>query len=129
MSEIQVTTSLDSADHLVMGDRTQLEQVMLNLITNAVDAMAQLPAYSRKLEIGSRFDGQQVTVTVRDNGPGIAPALRDTIFAPLVTSKATGMGMGLAICKSIIEAHGGILRAESPATGAAFSFSIPAIAP
>lgn len=125
MSEISVTTRLGSEEYRVMGDRTQLEQVMLNLITNAVDAMVKLPAHRRKLEIESFVEEAQVTVAVRDNGPGIPAAVRDALFDPLVTTKASGMGMGLAICKSIVEAHRGVLSVESRETGAAFSFSIP----
>ena len=110
----------------VRGNRVQLQQVLLNLIMNAIDAMAARDE-PRILAIrSSRSDGDQVTVSVADTGSGISAQETDRIFAPLFTTKSAGMGMGLAICRSIIEAHEGRLwfTANAP-RGATFHFALP----
>jgi signal transduction histidine kinase len=96
----------------VTGDRIQLQQVLLNLITNAIDSMAAKEEGPRVLRVKSevRHDGG-VEVSVEDTGTGISPQDMDRIFSPLVTTKSGGMGMGLAICRSIVEAHDGRLWA------------------
>lgn len=93
----------------VLGDRVQLQQVLVNLIINAIEAMSVVKDRERRLTIGSSFDGQQVIVSVADTGTGINPEQLDQIFEPLFTTKSRGMGLGLSICRSIIEAHGGRL--------------------
>jgi signal transduction histidine kinase len=111
----------------VIGDRIQLQQVLLNLITNAIDAMAAKDG-PRVLCVKSevRPDGL-VEVSVEDTGTGIGPQDIDRVFNPLFTTKAGGMGMGLSICRSIIEAHAGKLWAVPNAPqGTAFRFSLPA---
>lgn len=112
---------------LVEGDRVQLQQVLLNLLMNGIEAMTGLE--DRRPEITVRIwraDSGDVLTTVRDNGPGIRPGDADQLFKPFHTTKAAGMGMGLAISRSIIEAHGGWLRIEqSQGPGAMFQISLP----
>ena len=110
-----------------LGDRVQLQQVIMNLIMNGADAMASIIERPRILQIELAHDeGQSVLVSIRDAGTGIDEAIRERIFEPLFTTKSTGMGMGLSICRSIVEAHGGCLWV-SPAKpyGADFQFTIP----
>jgi signal transduction histidine kinase len=111
----------------VRGDRIQLQQVLLNLITNAIEAMADRQGPRRLSIRAERHDGAGVFVSVADSGPGIGGQELEQIFNPLFTTKASGMGMGLAICRSIIEAHDGRLWA-TPNTpqGAVFQFMLPA---
>jgi signal transduction histidine kinase len=110
----------------IRGDRIQLQQVMLNLIMNAIEAMSEVSDDSRKLVIGSNVDAPDgVIVTVRDSGLGLKPESLDHLFDPFYTTKPTGMGMGLSICRSIIEAHGGRLCATGNAPwGAVFQFTL-----
>jgi signal transduction histidine kinase len=111
----------------VMASRVQLQQVILNLIMNAVEAMSSVTGRERRLTIGSRLDQPAtVTITVEDTGTGIDPAHLDRIFDPFFTTKAHGMGLGLSICRSIIEAHNGKLSA-SPWNpfGTVFYLSLP----
>jgi signal transduction histidine kinase len=109
----------------VRGDRIQLQQVLLNLITNAIDAMATKDG-ARLLRVRSEVnDAGGVIVSVADNGPGIGPQELEQIFNPLFTTKSGGMGMGLSICRSIVEAHGGRLWVESnKPEGAVFHFML-----
>jgi two-component system, LuxR family, sensor kinase FixL len=112
---------------LVFADRIQLQQVILNLIMNGIEAMSGVVDRSRELHISSgRHDSNGVLVAVRDSGKGIAPESLDHLFETFFTTKPDGMGMGLAICRSIIEAHGGRLWASpnSP-QGAVFQFTLP----
>lgn len=108
----------------VSGDRVHLSQVLLNLIINSMDAVQACPVGDRDVVIEARVVGSQVEVTVRDSGPGIPAADVDRVFEPLFSTKADGLGMGLAICRTIIEAHGGRLWAERnpQGRGAAFRF-------
>ncbi len=112
----------------IWGDRVQLQQVILNLIMNAIEAMGGVSEGSRELIIGTSEDTQgSVTVAVRDLGPGLKPETLDYLFDPFYTTKPAGMGMGLSICRSITEAHGGRLWAEANVPrGASFHFSLPA---
>ena len=111
----------------VIASRVQLQQVILNLIMNAVEAMSSVTGRERCLTIGSCLDQPAtLTITVEDTGIGIDPAHFDRIFDPFFTTKADGMGLGLSICRSIIEAHGGKLLA-SPRNpfGTSFYLSLP----
>jgi signal transduction histidine kinase len=110
----------------IRGDQVQLQQVLVNLITNAIDSMASQDG-ERVLCVGSELhDSGSVTVSVADTGKGVEPSDADRIFNPLVTSKAHGMGMGLSICRSIIEAHEGRLWVTAnPPRGAIFRFTVP----
>jgi signal transduction histidine kinase len=111
----------------VEGDRVQLQQVLLNLILNAIDAMSPIRDRARELTIVSRRDGPDtVLVEVRDTGPGLDPEHAERLFEPFFTTKAEGLGIGLSISRSIIEAHGGRLGTESNRSqGAVFRFSLP----
>ena len=107
----------------VLADPMQVEIVLRNLLANAFEALKSFDG-PRRIDIGLRVQADSIVATVRDSGPGIAPAMRERLFEPLATSSPSGMGMGLVICRSIIEAHGGRLWME-PGPGAAFHFSLP----
>jgi len=105
----------------------QFQQVLLNLIRNAIEAMSDAGGNKRELTISSAPapDGF-VCVNVIDTGPGITPEIAARLFQPFNTSKASGMGVGLSICRTIVESHGGRIWAEpNPAGGAAFHFTVP----
>jgi PAS domain S-box-containing protein len=122
-----VQTAFGEGLPLIEGDRVQLQQVVLNLIVNAVQAMGTVEQGPRELSITTdRAEPSGVLVAVKDSGPGLAPANLAQLFAPFYTTKADGLGMGLSICRSIIEAHGGRLWATNPPRGAIFSFTLPA---
>jgi PAS domain S-box-containing protein len=110
----------------VQGDRVQLQQVVLNLILNAVEAMGSVEAGARELSIITGQDQIGVRVAVRDSGPGIDPDHRERIFQTFYTTKSSGTGMGLSICRSIINGHGGRLWVEAnEPRGAVFQFTLP----
>lgn len=110
---------------LVLVDRVQIQQVLVNLLRNAVEAMAQSPQRDLTLSI-THLDTDKIEVSVADTGPGISEAIADRLFMPFVTTKSHGMGIGLAISKSIIEAHGGELTANpNPGGGTVFRFTLP----
>jgi C4-dicarboxylate-specific signal transduction histidine kinase len=113
---------------LVQGDRMQLQQAMLNLLVNAIEAMSSLDDGPRELTIGTaKHEPSAVLVTVRDSGPGVAPENSERISEPFCTTKSGGMGMGLSICRSIAQAHGGTLRlGTNVPRGALFQFTLPA---
>jgi signal transduction histidine kinase len=113
----------------VRGDRVQLQQVMLNLILNAVEAMSSIGEGTRELSISTeRCQAGGILVAVRDSGPGIEAEHRNRIFEPFYTTKTSGIGMGLSICRSIIEAHGGHLWTDANRPrGAVFRFTLPAV--
>jgi signal transduction histidine kinase len=125
---VSLTQRLASDLPAIVGDAVQLQQVLLNLIINGCDAMESVPARERKLLVTTSLDGAgYVCVHVSDNGPGIDAESLDRMFEPFVTSKPQRLGLGLAICRSIISAHDGHLSAENqPRRGAAFSFALPA---
>jgi signal transduction histidine kinase len=124
---ISLQTQLASGLPLVEGDRVQLQQVILNLTVNAVEAMVEVSEGSRDLLISTSFDARDVIVTVQDSGPGVKPEDLARLFDPFYTTKPTGMGMGLSICRSITEAHGGRLWATANIPqGASFHLSLPA---
>ena len=112
----------------VMGDRVQLQQVVLNLVVNACDAMQDNAMLDRRLIVRTDgVDGTRLEVTVADRGVGIAPDQLERVFEPFVTTKKTGMGLGLAVCRTIINAHGGRIWATNRADrGAIFHFEVPA---
>ena len=125
--EIALTLDLAPALPAVVGDRVQLQQVVLNLVMNAIEAMASVTARPRKLVIQSeRDDEDMVRVAVHDTGVGIAGSDVDRVFGAFFTTKPGGMGMGLSISRSIIEAHGGRLwAAPNEPHGAIFQFALP----
>jgi signal transduction histidine kinase len=110
-----------------VGDRIQLQQVILNLLLNGAEAMSEVTDRPRLLQISSRREGPDtVRVAVQDSGGGLDPAAAERIFEPFFTTKPSGMGMGLSICRSIIDGHGGRLWASSaPAQGAVLQFTVP----
>jgi signal transduction histidine kinase len=112
----------------IHGDRVQLQQVVLNLILNAVEAMNSVEAGARELVISTEQDHTGVLVAVRDSGPGIDPEHLERVFEAFYTTKSSGTGMGLSICRSIIDAHEGRLWAEAnEPRGAVFKFTLPAV--
>src|ERR1700730_17117485 len=124
----RVTLRRDFAPDLprVLGDRVQLQQVMLNLIMNSIDAMSMITDRTRELLIKSAKHPNGVLIQVQDSGPGIDPGQADRIFEPFFTDKPEGIGMGLSISRSIVESHGGRLWAVPGAGGALFEFTLPA---
>jgi PAS domain S-box-containing protein len=124
---VSVTTQLDPLAGLVLADPVQLQQVLLNLIINACEAMSGSAPSQRRLTIATRpvDEGRAIECSVADCGSGIRPGDTERIFQPFVTTKKQGLGLGLAICRSIIEAHGGRLWAENAADGpgAVFRFT------
>lgn len=123
---VTVATDLAPSISELSADRVQLQQVLLNLIVNASDAMADNPPRDRLLTITTVEEGHTVRISVTDRGPGVAAGLIDAVFEPFVTSKPQGLGLGLAICRSIIGAHGGrIWAANNSGRGATFSFVLP----
>jgi C4-dicarboxylate-specific signal transduction histidine kinase len=112
---------------LVQGDRVQLQQVLLNLILNAVEAMSSVDDASRELSISTGRGADEILIAVRDSGPGIDPEHVERVFQSFYTTKPEGIGMGLAICRSILDAHGGRLWADAnEPRGAVFKFTLPA---
>jgi PAS domain S-box-containing protein len=125
-NSVSVQTSLAEALFPVHGDRVQLQQLILNLLLNAIEAMGSSEARARELLISAEQGPKSALVAVRDSGPGIDPDCLERIFAAFYTTKCNGMGMGLSICRSIIEAHGGRLWAEAnEPRGALFQFTLP----
>jgi signal transduction histidine kinase len=113
----------------VSGDRTQLNQVVVNLAINAVQAMVQSATARRSISIRTMLsDPETVCCVVEDSGPGIDPTHLARLFDSFFTTKDTGMGMGLSICRSIVEAHDGHIEADNQSAlgGARFSFALPA---
>ena len=125
-NRVSLQTQLSDDVPLIVGDRIQLQQVILNLITNAIEAMSGVDERSRVVQVGSSKDESQgVRVAVRDSGPGLDPKSLDHLFTAFYTTKPQGMGMGLAISRSIIEAHGGRLWAvPNDGPGATFQFTL-----
>jgi PAS domain S-box-containing protein len=123
----RVSLRTDFASNLapVSGDPVQLQQVLINLVVNAIEAMRLYPDRTRELRIRSAKNAHGILVQVQDSGPGIKPELVDGIFEPFFTTKAEGIGMGLAISRSIIESHGGQLSLVSASRGALFQFILP----
>ena len=125
-NDVSVQTRLADGLFPIHGDRVQLQQVILNLILNAVEAMGSVEAGARDLLISTEQGLTGVLVAVRDSGPGIDPEHLERVFEAFYTTKSSGVGMGLSICRSIIDAHGGRLWAEAnEPRGAVFRFTLP----
>lgn len=124
---VELRSGIDTGLPPIIGDRVQLQQVVVNLMVNARQAMVEHGGRRLLTVTASRASPTEVAIAVRDSGPGIAPQNSERLFAPFFTTKPDGMGMGLAICRTIAEAHGGRLMAESPPGGGAiFSLILPA---
>jgi PAS domain S-box-containing protein len=129
-NKVSVETRLAEGSLAIHGDRVQLQQVLLNLILNAVEAMGSVEAGARELLVSTEQDHTGVLVAVRDSGPGIDATHLERVFEAFYTTKSGGTGMGLLICRSIIDAHGGRLwAAANEPRGAVFQFTLPAAQP
>jgi len=123
-SDIDVKIELQPGIPQLPIDKIQIQQVMINLLRNAAEAVQQ--SKRRELKISTRLDGDYASVSVADTGPGMPDDVAQRLFQPFVTTKSQGLGMGLAICRTIVEAHGGRLWAEpNPGGGTLFAFVLP----
>jgi PAS domain S-box-containing protein len=125
-NSVSVHTQLAEALPLIQGDGVQLQQVTLNLIINAIEAMSTSDERSRDLHITTAKSNDGVIVSVRDSGPGVDSTKLERIFDAFYTTKPSGLGMGLSICREIIEIHGGQLWATTNSRGAVFQYTLPA---
>ena len=127
MRHVGVDLALGAQPATIAGDRVQLQQLLLNLIFNAADAMADTPEAQRRVAIGTERVGGEIHLVVADRGPGIAEADLPRLFEAFWTTKTSGMGVGLPICRTIVLAHGGRLEASNaPGGGARFRAILPA---
>jgi two-component system sensor kinase FixL len=123
---VDITMTVEPGLPMIHADRLQIEGVLQNLLSNAIDALKTVQP-PRRLGVDLRGDRSgDVVVTIEDNGPGIAPEIANQLFRPFATSKPHGMGLGLAIARSVIEAHGGRIWHEPRSPGSAFRFTLPA---
>jgi len=125
---VRVHFRLDKTADTILVDRVQIQQVLLNLIRNAIEAMVEERSQPRHLTIASAPDqGGMIRLSVADTGPGLKPEIAERLFQPFNTSKATGMGVGLSICRTIVESQGGRIWAEpNPGGGTVFHLTAPA---
>jgi two-component system sensor kinase FixL len=126
--QVDVRTCLDDAVPAVRADRVQVEQIIMNLLSNAMDAMRADGPHAHCITITSALECTSVSLTVQDNGPGLDATQLARVFENFYTTKPSGLGLGLSICRSLARAHGGELRAQDPAPGergAAFLLSLP----
>jgi two-component system sensor kinase FixL len=128
--EVEIAARIDPGLPAVLADRVQIEQVLVNLVRNAMDAMEAANSEQRSIAVEARRKGNRaIEISVADTGPGVAAEVADTIFDPFVTTKPLGMGMGLSISRSIVESHGGSLRmVRSDRSGAIFIVDLPTAA-
>jgi two-component system, LuxR family, sensor kinase FixL len=125
---VRVAYRFDPRANLVLADRIQIQQVLLNLIRNAIEAMQDAPKRELMVAAAVRDEDGLVEVSVADTGTGLAPEVAEQLFQPFVTTKKHGMGVGLSICRTIVEAHGGRIHAESkPGRGTTFRFTLRAV--
>lgn len=124
-NEIEVRVALDPAADLVNVDAIHVQQILFNLVRNALDAMEKAPIKRIEIRSAPASDGM-MRLTISDTGVGLPPEVADNLFEPFRTTKSTGMGLGLSICRTLVEAQGGRIWAEpSPTGGSSFSFTLP----
>lgn len=124
-SQVKLALRIASSD-IVKADKTQLQQVLYNILSNALEAMLEQPAENRRLEITTALEGERLCVYVDDSGPGVDQKQAEKMFEAFYTTKGSGLGMGLAICRSVMRAHGGSLEVTaSPIGGCRMMFSLP----
>ena len=124
--KVTLTTDFPPLPVELQIDPEQIHQVLVNLLLNALDALPQGGRVALAVQCPAEADGRQVTVSVRDTGPGVPSHIRSRLFEPFVSTKETGVGLGLSLCKRLIEAHGGSIRVSSPRDGGAqFTFTLP----
>jgi C4-dicarboxylate-specific signal transduction histidine kinase len=129
LRQIAVDVNLSSNPCVISGDQVLLQQVLVILMINAMDAMAEMPPARRHLTITSEVRGADVEVTVRDTGSGLPADIIGTLFTPFVTTKSHGVGIGLTIARTIVDAHGGTIEARNnPEGGATFTVTLRAAA-
>ncbi|MBD2749638.1 PAS domain S-box protein [Microvirga sp. BT688] len=122
---VRVTFSLDPNAPLVLADRIQIQQVLLNLVRNAIEAMQDQPRRELVIRTSAMPEERMVAISVEDTGSGIAPEIAENLFQPFVTTKKNGMGVGLSICRTIIESHGGKIAVEGkPGGGTTFILTL-----
>jgi signal transduction histidine kinase len=131
LNEVSVATEFQNDLPEVHADRTLIQQVVLNLVRNAIDAMGTKPAPARYLRLTTSVNGHSsVLLSIQDTGPGIAGEKIERVFEPFFTTKPTGMGLGLSICRTVVQDHGGSLRlAKSDPSGCVFEVALPIAAP
>ena len=117
--------NLSSTPCVISGDQVLLEQVLVNLLVNAMDAMAETPPARRRITISSEVSAADVAVSMRDAGTGLPADINGTFSTPFVTTKANGLGIGLTIARTIVDAHGGTIDAHNnPEGGATFTVTL-----
>ena len=123
--QIETTVNLSANQCVISGDQVLLQQVLVNLLMNAMDALAERPPARRHITIGTDVRNDDVEVSVRDTGTGLPADLDGTLFTPFVTTKSHGLGIGLTIARSIVAAHGGTIEAQNnPEGGATFTVTL-----
>jgi signal transduction histidine kinase len=125
LNRTEISSTLDPVPAPVLIDAVQMQQVIINAVRNAIESMSEARSPQRRIDVTQRSIGGAVEIAIADSGPGLSPEIADRVFDPFVTTKAGGMGLGLAISRSIVEAHGGSLRFARGNPGAVLVISIP----
>ena len=125
LNRTEISSTLEPSPAPVLIDAVQMQQVIINAVRNAIEAMSEARTPQRRIDVTQRSVGRSVEIAIADSGPGLASEIADRAFEPFVTNKAGGMGLGLAISRSIVEAHGGSLRFMPGSPGAVLVISIP----